>query len=54
MGNLIADNIVVGGQEIFVGGDFTVNELFWGDYNHGDLQVKGSIQAKVLLIQIME
>lgn len=54
MGNLIADNIVVGGQEIFVGGDFTVNELFWGDYNHGVLQVKGSIQAKVLLIQIME
>ncbi|HIC8754767.1 hypothetical protein [Elizabethkingia anophelis] len=49
MGNLIADNIVVGGQEIFVGGDFTVNELFWGDYNHGDLQVKGSIQAKVFI-----
>ncbi|AJW62306.1 hypothetical protein VO54_00820 [Elizabethkingia miricola] len=48
-GNLTADNIVVGGQEIFVGGDLTVNELFWGDYNHGDLQVRGSIQAKVFI-----
>ncbi|WP_260263973.1 hypothetical protein [Elizabethkingia ursingii] len=49
MGNLMANNIVVGGQEIFVAGDLAVNELFWGDYNHGELQVRGSIQAKVFI-----
>ncbi|MCL1668658.1 hypothetical protein M2T82_11340 [Elizabethkingia ursingii] len=49
MGNLTANNIVVGGQEIFVAGDLIVNQLFWGDYNHGELQVRGSIQAKVFI-----
>lgn len=49
MGNLTANNIVVGGQELFVAGDLAVNELFWGDYNHGELQVRGSIQAKVFI-----
>lgn len=49
LGNLEADNIVVGGQEIYVTGNLTVKDLFWGDYNHGGLLVKGSIQAKVFL-----
>lgn len=46
-GNLTADNIVVGGQEIFVTGDLIVKECFWGDYNHGDLKVMGNTIAKV-------
>lgn len=49
LGNLKADNIVVGGQGIFVTGDLLVNGLFWGDYNHGYLEVAGFIQAKVFL-----
>lgn len=49
LGDLEADNIVVGGQEIYVTGNLTVKDLFWGDYNHGGLLVKGSIQAKVFL-----
>lgn len=50
LGNLKADNIVVGGQEIYVVGHMTCKELFWGDYNHGNLNVEGAIRAKVLMI----
>lgn len=49
LGHLIADNIVVGGQEIFVNKNLTVNELYWGDYNHGELVVNGKIKAKVFM-----
>ena len=47
LGNLCAQNVVVGGQELYVGGNLDVTELFWGDYSHGDLTVKGD--AKVTL-----
>ncbi|RNL80576.1 hypothetical protein ED312_19255, partial [Sinomicrobium pectinilyticum] len=47
--NLQADNIVVGGQEIYVAGDLTVKGLFWGDYNHGDLVVTGEIAVLVFI-----
>lgn len=49
LGNLIADNIVVGGQGIFVTGDLTVKDLFWGDYNHGSLTANGKISARVFI-----
>lgn len=49
LGNLNADNIVVGGQEIYVTGNMECRELYWGDYNHGGLVVEGTIQAKVLM-----
>lgn len=49
LGNLTADNIVVGGQEIFVQGDLNVSGLYWGDYNHGDLNVLGEIYINVFL-----
>ncbi|PUZ22504.1 SMI1 / KNR4 family (SUKH-1) [Chitinophaga costaii] len=49
LGNLDADNIVVGGQEIYVTGNLTVQDLFWGDYNHGQLNVDGFISAKVFM-----
>jgi hypothetical protein len=45
LGNLTAKNIITGGQEIYVQGSLVVNELFWGDYNHGDLTVKGDATA---------
>lgn len=49
LGNLSADNIVVGGQEIFVTGDLVVKDLFWGDYNHGSLTVNGKISTRVFI-----
>jgi hypothetical protein len=49
LGDLEVDHAVVGGQEIFVTGDLTVHELFWGDYNHGTLKVQGRTQARLLL-----
>ena len=49
LGNLTAENIVVGGQEIFVGGDLRVSGFYWGDYNHGSLTVMGHISIYVFL-----
>lgn len=49
LGNLTLDHAVVGGQEIFVCGDLDVRQLYWGDYNHGGLQVLGRIRARFLL-----
>src|SRR5690554_7585111 len=46
LGNLTADNIVVGGQEIYVSGDLNVSGLYWGDYNHGNLEAKGTIRSE--------
>ncbi|MBE1445914.1 DUF4241 domain-containing protein [Paenibacillus sp. OAS669] len=47
IGHLSAKNILVGGQQIYVNGSLTVQELFWGDYNHGQLAVKGDVNATV-------
>ena len=49
LGNLNARNMVVGGQEIYVKGNLYVSELFYGEYNHGELKVAGSITASVFL-----
>lgn len=49
LGNLKADNMLVGGQEIYVEKNLQVKELFWGDYNHGDLTVKGKIKVNYFL-----
>ncbi len=49
LGNLTAENIVLGGQELYVTGDLKVNGLFWDDYNHGELIVEGKIAMKVFL-----
>lgn len=49
LGDLSAQNIVVGGQEIFVAGNLKVDELYWGDYNHGELVVKGEIDIKAFI-----
>ncbi|MCP2039515.1 hypothetical protein L1281_000080 [Neisseria sp. HSC-16F19] len=49
LGDLHAENVVVGGQEIYVGGSLHVSGLYWGDYNHGDLQVKGEVHMRVFL-----
>ena len=49
LGNLQAENMLVGGQEIYVTGDLVVKEVFWGDYNHGDLHVRGNASAEVFV-----
>ena len=50
LGNLEANNMVVGGQQIYVEGDLHIKDLFWGDYNHGSLQVQGHFKARACLI----
>lgn len=49
LGNLAVENMVVGGQEIYVSGNLEVKELFWGEYNHGDLTVEGTIKSHFFL-----
>ncbi|MBC9795081.1 hypothetical protein [Sinomicrobium weinanense] len=49
LGDLAAENIVVGGQEIYVTGNLNVSGLYWGDYNHGSLVVQGTIGINVFL-----
>lgn len=48
-GDLTTTNAIVGGQEIRVGGNLRVHELFWGDYNHGRLHVVGSTEAALFI-----
>ena len=47
LGDLRAHTMLVGGQEIYVTGNLAVEELFWGDYNHGSLRVLGSASMAV-------
>lgn len=49
LGSLHCPDIIVGGQEIYVQQDLVVNEIFWGDYNHGELIVKGNMTASMLI-----
>ncbi|WP_309609362.1 WGR domain-containing protein, partial [Flavobacterium sp.] len=49
LGDATADNMIVGGQEIYITRNLTINECFWGEYNHGDLTVKGQTDAKVFV-----
>ncbi|WP_243643937.1 hypothetical protein [Paenibacillus pinisoli] len=48
-GNLSAKNIAVGGQEVYVAGDLSVEEILCGSYNHGEMIVEGNLNAKVLV-----
>ncbi|SFE37255.1 hypothetical protein SAMN04487969_102202 [Paenibacillus algorifonticola] len=49
LGDMRASHMVAGGQEIHVVGNLQVDEMFWGDYNHGDLIVEGNMQAKLMI-----
>ena len=40
---------VVGGQLLYVQGTLRVDDLLWGHYNHGELRVRGGLQARVAL-----
>ncbi|MDN3693037.1 hypothetical protein QWZ06_12450 [Chryseobacterium tructae] len=49
LGSLEANNMIVGGQELYITGNLTVDDCFWGNYNHGDLIVKGNTKTKVFI-----
>ncbi|MDM1369879.1 hypothetical protein HX052_05660 [Myroides marinus] len=49
LGNLKTNNIVVGGQEIYVKGDLDVAEVFWGEHDHGNLVVEGTIRSRLFI-----
>jgi hypothetical protein len=47
LGDVTANDIVVGGQMIWVREGLTVRNLLWGDYNHGSLRVEGVSHARI-------
>ncbi|MCS4305617.1 hypothetical protein [Chryseobacterium sp. BIGb0232] len=49
LGNLDADNMIIGGQELYITGNLNIKECFWGNYNHGDLIVKGETKTRVFV-----
>lgn len=49
LGHLTTNNVIVGGQGIYVKRDLNVSEVFWGDYNHGDLVVEGTIHSHLFI-----
>ncbi len=50
IGDLSANNIAVGGQDIHVTGNLTVQEVFMGSYNHGTIVVSGNVNCPIIII----
>jgi hypothetical protein len=48
-GDLNAKHITVGGQEILISGNAVVEGVLCGSYNHGEMIVKGNLEAAVLV-----
>ncbi len=49
LGDLSAPYMLVGGQEIYITGHLHTEHLLWGDYNHGELIVRGDLSGGLLL-----
>ncbi|CAA9198634.1 DUF6892 domain-containing protein [Flavobacterium collinsii] len=49
LNSLVADNMVVSGQEIYIGGRLTVKDLFWG-YYPGNIVVNLFLTANVFIV----
>lgn len=49
LGNVTTPYMLVGGQEIYITGHLYVADMFWGDYNHGELTVKGNVEGGLLV-----
>ncbi len=50
LGNLSAENIVIGGQEFYVGGNLKIKDLFWGNYNHGSAYINGAVSGRLYIM----
>lgn len=48
-GTLKAKNIIVGGQILAIEKNIDVDQVFWGDYNHGELFAQGLLKTKVFV-----
>ncbi len=48
-GNLKAKNIAIGGQELYIIGNLTVEQILCGSYNHGEAIIEGDLNAAVLV-----
>lgn len=48
-GDLRCQNMVIGGQQIYVGGNLVASQYFWGDHRHGTLVVKGNVYTNLFL-----
>ncbi len=44
-GDWRAGNAILGGQQVYVSGNVSIEDILWGDYNHGDLIVCGTTSA---------
>ncbi len=51
LGNVIAKNIIVGGQDINISGNLTISEVFLGFYNHGSMFVEGNVNCPTIIIE---
>ncbi|MFE3572757.1 DUF6891 domain-containing protein [Lysinibacillus sp. NPDC059133] len=49
LGDVQAGNMIVGGQEIYIQGKLDLEDLFWGDYNHGRLTVCGNVTVPLFV-----
>nr|WP_154959795.1 hypothetical protein [Paenibacillus xylanexedens] len=49
LGDLTTPYMLVGGQEIYITGNLYVEDMFWGDYNHGELTVRGNVEGGLLV-----
>lgn len=50
LGDLHTPYMIVGGQEVWIQGHLHVSEMFWGDYNHGELVVQGDLHVKWMIV----
>ncbi|TYP73337.1 hypothetical protein [Paenibacillus methanolicus] len=49
-GNVIARNILAGGSEIFINGDAHIREAVYGYYNHGSIEIAGTLHAGLIVM----
>jgi hypothetical protein len=50
-GNLVANNLYSGGSTIIVGRDASIRDIVFGSYNHGELIVRNSLYAGLVVMR---
>lgn len=51
LGNVVAKNIIVGGQDINISGNLDISEVFLGFYNHGGIFVENNVSCPTIIIE---